>query len=125
MIDEKEALNELHDLDYKIKTLSEKQTSDSMVKLESTITQLGTSNDYKISLYLEPINQFDLKNIEKVIYVLHPTFEPNKIAVSNTNEKFNLDIMAWGSFHVMAIVVYRNGEVSKLIKLLLVEQQKK
>ena len=123
MIDEKEALNELRDLDYRIKTLSEKQTSDSRVKLESVITQLGTRKDYKISLYLESINQFDLKNIKKVIYVLHPTFEPNKIAISSPKEKFNLDIMAWGSFHVMAIVVYHTGEVSKLIKLLLVKQQ--
>lgn len=119
MFDENRALKQLEDLDNEIIDITQKQASDSKVSFEYFIKRLGPTDKYwQVILSIKSVRGFDLNKIDKVIYLLHPTFDPNKIAVSDSSDGFRLEIMAWGDFHAMAIVVYKDGAISQLVQFL-------
>ena len=56
----------------------------------------------------------DLKHIKNVSYYLHPTFKPNILNSTNSDNNFTLNITNWGIFTIKAKVYFNNDEVKDL-----------
>ena len=104
-------------LDDKMKDLEERVEEVSRIgerfgglELDHTAAKLpreqGSSRDYfevRIRL-LGP--QHVLQDVRQVEYILHPTFDPNRITKSGNSE---LKLRIWGEFTVRAEVSFRSG----------------
>jgi transcription initiation factor IIF auxiliary subunit len=56
----------------------------------------------------------DLKEIDHVVYTLHPTFpEPVRVVKTRSN-KFKLKTGGWGNFRIHATVFPKNGDAIPL-----------
>lgn len=117
MASEEEMLHRLRELDDAISSLTTTETMDSRVSFDYDIT-LSKPGWYKVRLYIRPKGGFNLNQIDKVIYYLHPTFRPSKIAVKNPNNQFALELESWGDFHAAAVIVFLSGELVRLIRYL-------
>lgn len=122
MINERKAFEKLTNLDKEIDKLTKQESMDSNVVLEYKITSAEskdpTTNWYWVTLSIIPKGDFNLENIEKVVYLLHPSFSPNKIVVDTPQSGFALQFQSWGGFHAVAIIVYKNKTLSQLIRYL-------
>jgi transcription initiation factor IIF auxiliary subunit len=59
-------------------------------------------------------SQEELDQIDRVIYILHPTF-PNPVReVKDRSTKFRLKTAGWGVFLIRATVKYKGGKESLL-----------
>jgi YEATS family len=56
----------------------------------------------------------DLKQIKNVSYYLHPTFKPNILNSTSSDNNFTLNITNWGIFTIKAKVFFNNNEVKDL-----------
>lgn len=52
----------------------------------------------------------ELDGVAEVIWILHPTFKQNRIAVNDRPSKFRLSTAGWGTFLLRAEVALENGE---------------
>jgi len=117
-----EASEKLKKLDDEITKLVEEETVDPRVKFTYQIDKsyrVDSSGTkwYTVTLSISPKENFDLNNIEKVVYLLHPTFEPNVVTVdSKTN--FSLKLESWGDFNAMAVIIFKDKSELKLVKYL-------
>lgn len=125
MLANDDALRRLQELDQEASRLTAEETTDPRVTFEYEIGNRPARVDpdgtawYRVRLFLTPKGSFDLRKIEKVVYVLHPTFQPSRVAVSNPDNRFAVEIESWGDFHAMAIIVFRDtGEQKSQIKYL-------
>jgi transcription initiation factor IIF auxiliary subunit len=68
---------------------------------------------YKIWVYLEGSS---LPFVNKVTYILHPTFpDPERIVTRTiTNQNCQLVIWAWGTFTLQAVVEDKQGKLTRL-----------
>jgi hypothetical protein len=128
-MDADENIRKLLELDRNLKRLNqEEKTIDSRVSFDYTISptpRIDSAGNrwYKVKLFITPKPGYDLHNIEKVVYVLHPTFNPPKVARSNPDNQFALEFESWGSFHAMAIIKIKNSnDVLQLIQYLPIGQ---
>lgn len=118
MSSEEEMFHRLRELDDAISSLTENETIDSRVSFEYAITPSTKPKWYKVRLYIQAKEGFDLSQIDRVVYILHPTFNPSKVAVKNPQNNFALELESWGDFHAMAVIVFKSGEVLKLVRYL-------
>jgi transcription initiation factor IIF auxiliary subunit len=56
----------------------------------------------------------ELKQIKNVSYYLHPTFKPNILNSTNSDNNFTLNITNWGIFTIKAKVFFNNNDVKDL-----------
>lgn len=63
----------------------------------------------------------ELRQIEYVEYILHPTFADPTRRVEDRSSKFRLDSSGWGEFTVRAVVVNKDGEKKNLRRWLRLE----
>lgn len=127
MITEREAFERLNKLDGEIEYAKSREHTDGKVKFDYSIALAEKQPDrswYWVKLKIIPI-ACKLDDIEKVVYLLHPTFNPNKIAATDYKNGFEIDFKSYGAFHAMAIVVYKNKETSQLIQFLPIGASKK
>ena len=117
MINEKIAIKEIEDLDTQVKFLTRQDTENEYVEFLYTVKiPPEEEKPSNVTLFLKSKNDFDLNDIEKVVYLFKSDFDPNKIAMSNPDKGFQLQIEAFGNFHVIAIVVLKNGDNFQLIQ---------
>jgi len=118
----KEMYKRLKELDNNLSKLTKDETIDSRVSFEYEIKQSRKDDKgilwYPIKLFISPKAGYDLHNIQKVIYLLHPTFNPSKVAISNVESQFALEFESWGDFYAMAIIMFNTKDTLKLIKYL-------
>jgi hypothetical protein len=103
----------------------EEETTDSRVSFEYQITPQPSKIDskgnkwYIFRLLISAKGKFNLNNIEKVVYLLPSSFDPQNVASKNPRVQFAIELEATGGFYVMAIVMLRiNNERIKLRKYL-------
>jgi hypothetical protein len=78
------------------------------------------SDRWKWSVWVDATEE-ELRQIEYVEYILHPTFaEPNR-RVEDRSSKFRLDSSGWGEFTVRAVVMNKEGEKKNLRRWLRLE----
>jgi len=71
----------------------------------------GSGNKwYKFKLLIAPKDEFDLKNIEKVVYLLPSTFDPQNIASTDFQKNFAIELDSLGGFYVQAIILFTNNK---------------
>lgn len=73
----------------------------------------------RIFLYAKPET---LTSINKVEYLLHPSFRNQRRVATNRDDYFAIDIWTWGMFDIEVTVHYANGkkrELEHCIKYLL------
>ena len=109
-MDENEVYDKLTQLDEEIVKLKGKDHYDPRIAFGYTIKPLKPSL-WLVDLFVTPKPGFNIDDVKKVIYVLHPTFNPNKIAKVNSKDFFHLQLQSWGDFHAMAVVVFKNPKV--------------
>ena len=74
---------------------------------------------YPVQLWISPLLGFSINKIEKVVYLLHPTFSPSQVAVNNVKDNFTLRFKSYGDFHAMAVLVLKPIEgIRETIKLI-------
>ena len=125
-MDYRELYQRLEKLDAEMSKLKTEESFDPRVSFEYKIGRPKPDREgtlwYPVELSISPKAGFDINKIQKVIYILHPTFTPSRIAVSNVKEQFALRLKCFGVFHAMAVVVLEpvNGhsEIVKLIRFL-------
>lgn len=117
-MDDLEAYTRLKALDEEISRLTTEEITDSRVGFEYSIRTAERKGRYRVKLFIEPRGTFSLNEVDRVIYLLHPSFNPSKVAVKNPQTKFALELDSWGDFHAMAVVVFKSGEAVKLIRYL-------
>lgn len=65
--------------------------------------------------------QEELDQIDRVIYILHPTFPSPVREVKDRSTKFRLKTSGWGVFLIRATVKYKNGSDTPLTHYLTLE----
>ena len=117
-------MRRLRELDEDVSRLREEETVDPRVSFDSDIGRVPTRTDpdgtrwFSVRLFIQPKRGFDLHSIERVVYVLHPTFSPSQVAVLDPQNGFALEIESWGDFHAMAQVHFKAGETRTLVQYL-------
>lgn len=56
----------------------------------------------------------ELEPVEKVVWRLHPTFNPSEVESRNRAEGFRLDTSGWGTFRLSAVLHRRGGTTKTL-----------
>ncbi len=59
-------------------------------------------------------NPSQLDDIDRVVYILHPTFHNPVREVEDRNSKFRLDTSSWGTFTIRAKAIHRDGSETSL-----------
>jgi len=65
-------------------------------------------NYWKWSVWLEGAPQ-ELDDVDRVVYILDPTFHNPVREVEDRTTKFRLDTAGWGTFTIRAKAIHRNG----------------
>jgi len=73
---------------------------------------------YLFRLFISPKGKFALSNINKVVYLLPSSFDPQNVASQNPQTQFAIELEALGEFYVKAIIVFNTGEKLKLMQYL-------
>jgi transcription initiation factor IIF auxiliary subunit len=71
-------------------------------------------------IWIEGTSQ-ELDQIDRVIYILHPTFPSPVREVKDRSTKFRLKASGWGVFLIRATVKYKNGKEASLTHYLRLE----
>lgn len=120
MTSEREALERLKKLDLDLEKTLSQEDSDGKVKFDNSIAFAEKRVDrswYWVKLRVKAL-ACKLDDIEKVVYLLHPTFNPNKIVSYDYKSGFEIGFQSYGAFHAMALVIYKDKTTSKLIQFL-------
>jgi len=65
---------------------------------------------YQMILGIHSENDPDLKQVQFVNYLLHPSFKDRLKSSSDRGNKFQIEILAWGTFEVGVKVGLKNDE---------------
>jgi transcription initiation factor IIF auxiliary subunit len=87
-------------------------------KIDQSDTYIG-SEYWKWSAWIDATD-IELDRIESVIWILHPTFNPSTVEVTDRETKFMLNTSGWGTFRLKAEMEFRSGEtktISTMLKL--------
>lgn len=71
---------------------------------------------YRVCIYLDADEPSILDKVEKVIYMLHPTYVQPEITKSDPRSQFRLDITAWGEFMLYAQVYFKGADKAVQLK---------
>jgi hypothetical protein len=72
--------------------------------------KIPKSDYYEVQIYLDADEASTLNKIDKVTYILHPTFpERERTLAKSENNHFQLEIKAWGEFMLYALVYFSVG----------------
>jgi transcription initiation factor IIF auxiliary subunit len=75
----------------------------------------GDTNWWKWEVHLESFVPKDLEKIKYVEYHLHPTFSNPIRRVYDETSGFKLKASGWGTFEILAKVVFKNEKQEPLI----------
>ncbi|MGC4095955.1 MAG: hypothetical protein QM706_02475 [Nitrospira sp.] len=67
--------------------------------------KIPKSEHYQVQIYLDANENTILEKIDRVTYVLHPTFPERERTL--TQDPFQLEIRAWGEFMLYALVYFK------------------
>jgi len=70
-------------------------------------------NYWKWSVWLEGSPE-ELDDVDRVVYILDPTFRNPVREVEDRSTKFRLDTSSWGTFTIHAKAVHRDGRETRL-----------
>ena len=87
-------------------------------RIASSHTYLGNDH-WKWSAWIEA-TRGDLSEIERVVWLLHPTFNRSRIETTDAASAFRLDASGWGGFRLRAELHDRRGathEISTMLEL--------
>src|SRR5215213_4057432 len=74
---------------------------------------------YIFRLFISLKGKLSLNNIEKVVYLLPSSFDPQNVASQDPRSQFSIELEALGGFYVMAVIIFKNtGEKLKLSQYL-------
>ena len=62
------------------------------------------SLSHQVKVWIDAASHQTLSNIQKVVYYLHPTFNPSEIASDNPSDNFAISLNVWGEFEIKATV---------------------
>lgn len=69
--------------------------------------KLPKSDYYQVQIYLDADETSTLDKIEKVTYLLHPTFQERQRTLTKSGDRFQLEIKVWGEFMLYALVYFK------------------
>ncbi len=70
-------------------------------------------NMWEWSVFIEaPQNELD--QIERVEYLLHPTFRNNRVVIDTRDNNFKLTRRGWGTFTIKVTLFHTNGQTTEL-----------
>jgi transcription initiation factor IIF auxiliary subunit len=85
---------------------------DEQGRVQFKVFQSGGREHFHLKIWLDGPDD-ELDQVEKVEYLLHPTFRFRKKSSSNRMEKFAISIWTWGMFNIEATIHYNNGTTEK------------
>ena len=94
---------------------------------ERIITQPGRQELFNWSIFIETEPESFRKEIEKVIYHLHPTFPNKDVTIVNESQSLKLSAQGWGEFTIRIEIVLDDGrrvELSHCLSLFSEEKKK-
>jgi hypothetical protein len=103
---------------------NEMENTDPRVSVEYIIDSKPIKRDsnnnewYRFKLFINPKSEFELKNIEKVVYLLPSTFDPPNIASIDFKKNFEIELDSQGGFLIQAVILFRDKEILKLTRYL-------
>ncbi len=103
---------------------TERENTDPRINLEYIMDSKPIKRDsnnnewYRFKLFINPKGKFELKDIEKVVYLLPSTFDPPNIASIDFMKNFAIELDSQGGFLIQAVILFKNNEVLKLTKYL-------
>jgi hypothetical protein len=65
---------------------------------------------FRLNFWLDADDTGMLDEVDKVVYVLHPTFQNPIREISNRQTSFGMNTIAWGEFNLKAIVYFKNSK---------------
>jgi hypothetical protein len=65
---------------------------------------------FRLKFWLDADNARMLDQIDKVVYVLHPTFQNPIREINDRQTCFGMNTIAWGEFNLKAILHFKNGK---------------
>ncbi len=68
---------------------------------------------YLFTLFISGKSKSDLNDIQKVVYLLPPSFDPPNVASEDREAEFSIQLEALGGFYVMAVILKNTGEKLK------------
>jgi len=68
---------------------------------------------WKWSVWLEGTSA-ELDDVERVVYILHPSFYNPVREIEDRSTKFRLDTSGWGTFTIRAKALHRDGRETPL-----------
>jgi transcription initiation factor IIF auxiliary subunit len=68
----------------------------------------GGREHYNVRIWIEGLTS-EIDSIEKVTYLLHPSFKNNYRTTGNRDDKFSITIWTWGYFPIEVTLFYKDG----------------
>lgn len=78
--------------------------------IESKKFRINGKKHYLIKIEVFSSSDPNLENVEKVEYLLHPTFKDRLRTSTNSYNKFKIEFWAWGTFLVEATVYLKDSK---------------
>lgn len=72
--------------------------------------KIPKSDYYQVQIYLDADEASILDKIDKVTYILHPSFQERERTLTKSGDGFPLEIKAWGEFMLYALVFFKGRE---------------
>jgi hypothetical protein len=97
----------------KSKVLQDQQREEK-VSLMHQATPINTAGkqsslSHQIKVWVNAPSPELLSNIQKVVYHLHPTFNPSEMTSDKPDDNFALSLNVWGQFELKATVYFKDG----------------
>jgi transcription initiation factor IIF auxiliary subunit len=84
------------------------------VPLSINQSQEYVGNDrWKWSVWLDG-TQTEISDIDRVVYILHPTFHKPVREITDRSTNFRLNTSGWGTFRLYAKAIHRDGRETTL-----------
>jgi len=90
--------------------ISSEVIKDAEGKIPYRVFQSGGREHYNLRIWLDGPAQ-ELDQVEKVEYLLHPSFRDRHPSSFDRDGKFALFIWTWGMFAIEATIHYKDGRI--------------
>lgn len=86
-------------------------------KIKYKLFRAGGREHYRLGVWLDGSDD-ELDKIERVEYLLDPTFKRPNRSSSNRGNKFSITFWTWGMFTIRATIYYKGGTTEERQHLL-------
>lgn len=76
----------------------------------------GGMQYFRLKFWLDADDSKTLADVDKVVYVLHPTFKNPVREIKDQQSSFAMNTYAWGEFNLKALVYFKNGRPQMELK---------